>query len=184
MEAAKANGLKLTPQRLAIFEYLKDNTDHPSADDIYGAVAKQFPTMSFATVYNTLETLRKRGELLELTIDPARKRFDPNPEPHHHLICVRCKRIVDIHASFQLTVPGRDRAEFELLGNHVEFYGICRGCSETEDPPRKRRGRAARAEGPRIVSGSSGSSAAAPRKVRRRAAAADGQKTAKRTIEP
>ena len=133
----RESGLKLTPQRLAILDYLRDNTDHPSAEDVYAAVAKQFPTMSFATVYNTLETLRRRGELRELTIDSRRKRFDPNPAPHHHLICVRCRRIVDIHASFPLAVPAEVRAEFELLGNHVEFYGICNGCSPEDGEPGK-----------------------------------------------
>ncbi len=171
MEETKPNGLKLTPQRLAIFDYLKDNTAHPSAEDIYTAVAQRFPTMSFATVYNTLETLRRRGELLELTIDPARKRFDPNPEPHHHLICVRCKQIVDIHASFDLAIPGRDRAEFNLLGNHVEFYGICRCCSDADAPAQGRRGGSTRPDKPRRAD--RGSAAAAPPK-----------RAARRTGEP
>jgi Fur family peroxide stress response transcriptional regulator len=147
MEPTNGSGLKLTPQRLAIFDYLKDNTDHPSAEDVYAAVAKKFPTMSFATVYNTLETLRRRGELLELTIDPRRKRFDPNPRPHHHLICVQCKRIVDIHATFELTVPGRDRADFELLGNHVEFYGICGNCTQGDGATGDGKGKTQRRSG-------------------------------------
>jgi Fur family transcriptional regulator, peroxide stress response regulator len=131
MEKTKADGLKLTPQRLAIFDYLRDNTDHPSAEDIFAAVSKKFPTMSVATVYNTLETLRKRGEVLTLTIDPGKRRFDPNPKPHNHLTCVRCRRIIDVHTEFQLTVPDRERAEFEIIGNHVEFYGICGRCRRT-----------------------------------------------------
>lgn len=128
MERYKETGLKLTPQRLAILLYLEGNTGHPSAEEIYKAVSKKFPTMSFATVYNTLEMLRKRGDLLELTIDPARKRFDPNTEPHHHLICLRCKRIVDIHNTYSLNLPDAIMNEFEVTGNHIEFYGICRQC--------------------------------------------------------
>ncbi|MEW5744993.1 MAG: Fur family transcriptional regulator [Nitrospirota bacterium] len=128
MNKTRERGLKLTPQRMAIFDYLRDNTDHPSAEDVYAAVSKRFPTMSFATVYNTLETLRKRGEVLELTIDADRKRFDPNTHPHHHLICIHCKRIVDIHSEFELSLSGKDRADFEVVGNHVEFYGVCGNC--------------------------------------------------------
>lgn len=131
MEKYRDIGLKLTPQRMAILDYLDGNTDHPSADEIYRAVSGKFPTISFATVYNTLETLRKRGGVLELTIDPGKKRFDPNTEPHHHLICVRCKKIADIHSSYDLTLSQADKNGFEILGNHIEFYGICPKCQNT-----------------------------------------------------
>ncbi|MBT9168785.1 MAG: Peroxide operon regulator [Syntrophomonadaceae bacterium] len=67
MEKYKDIGLKLTPQRLAILDCLDGNKEHPSAEDIYKDVSKRFPTMSFATVYNTLEALRQRGGILELT---------------------------------------------------------------------------------------------------------------------
>ena len=126
-------GLKLTPQRLAILDYLKDNHEHPSAEDIYKSIAERFPTMSFATVYNTLETLREKKAIQELTIDPRKKRFDPNPEPHHHLICTRCKRILDIHVDYQLRVPEGASGGFEITGNHIEFYGVCPGCRKTEE---------------------------------------------------
>lgn len=128
MEKYRKIGLKLTPQRLAILDFLEGNKMHPSADEIYEEVSKKFPTMSFATVYNTLEALNERGNIMELTIDPEKKRFDPNTEPHHHLICTRCKRIEDIHAHFDLSVPGVQKKGFDLTGNHVEFYGICPAC--------------------------------------------------------
>ncbi len=128
MEKNEKIGLKRTPQRIAILDYLEGNKDHPSADEIYKEVSKRFPTMSFATVYNTLETLRQRGGILELTIDPDKKRFDPNIEPHHHMICTRCKRIEDIHGLFDLSVKGTEKKGFEITGNHIEFYGVCPKC--------------------------------------------------------
>jgi Fur family peroxide stress response transcriptional regulator len=128
MEKLRNIGLKLTPQRMAILEYLKDNKEHPSADDIYRAVAKKFPTMSFATVYNTLETLRKHSRLIELSVDPEKKRFDPNTAPHHHLMCVKCKKIVDIHSNYRLNITEDEKSDFEIIGNHIEFYGICPKC--------------------------------------------------------
>jgi len=130
MERYKDLGLKPTPQRLAILEYLEGNQEHPSADKIYRDVSRRFPTMSFATVYNTLEALKKRGGVLELTIDPEKKRFDPNTEPHHHLICVSCKRIVDIHKDFKLTLPKEETEGYKLTGNHIEFYGLCPKCKK------------------------------------------------------
>ncbi|GAB4484148.1 MAG: hypothetical protein OHK006_07620 [Thermodesulfovibrionales bacterium] len=130
MNAFRRAGLKLTPQRIAILEYLEGNTDHPSAEDIYQAVSKRFPTMSFATVYNTLAALSRKGGVLELSIDPSRRRYDPNVVPHNHLICTSCRRIDDIHVDFSLRVPEELKHSYEITGNHVEFYGICPACRE------------------------------------------------------
>ena len=121
-------GLKLTPQRLAILDYLKENREHPSAEMIFKSVREKFPTISFSTVYNTLSTLAKNGVLQGLTIDPEKKRFDPNSEPHHHLICIRCKKIVDIAVDYELKVPYALKKGFEIVSNHIEFYGICPEC--------------------------------------------------------
>lgn len=131
MERYKESGLKLTPQRLAILKCLDGNKEHPSADDIFKTVSKKFPTMSFATVYNTLETLRKHGHITELNFDPFKKRFDPNPKPHHHAICVRCQKILDIQNQFSLKLPKIESEEFEMIGSHIEFYGICSKCKNT-----------------------------------------------------
>ncbi len=128
MEKYRNRGLKLTPQRIAIFDYLEGNREHPSADDIFRAVSRQFPTMSFATVYNTLSALRDRGRLKELTIDPAKKRYDPDSSEHNHLICDSCHRVVDIEKKFDLDLPARYRNEFTVLNNHVEFHGLCPEC--------------------------------------------------------
>ena len=73
----KELGMKLTPQRLSILSYLDGNREHPTAEDIYRKVSRKFPTMSLATVYNTLETLKRQGMLTEITIDPDKRHFDP-----------------------------------------------------------------------------------------------------------
>jgi Fur family peroxide stress response transcriptional regulator len=130
MEKFRSMGMKLTPQRLAILEFLEDNKSHPSAEEIYREVKQKYPMMSFATVYNTLEALKKRGNLIALTIDPERRRYDPDTGYHHHLICTRCKKIVDINAEFSIDIPEAYRASFEIEGNHVEFYGFCPECTE------------------------------------------------------
>jgi Fur family peroxide stress response transcriptional regulator len=134
MEKYKHIGLKLTPQRLAILGYLEGNKLHPSADEIYAAISKKFPTMSFATVYNTLDALRQKGEIRELTIDPGKKRFDPDTSPHHHLICVRCRRVSDVFTEYALPLSDGERAGFEIVGNHIEFYGVCPKCREEGSP--------------------------------------------------
>jgi Fur family peroxide stress response transcriptional regulator len=130
MYKKKKNTIKLTPQRLAILEYLEGNKSHPSAADIYNVVSKKYPMMSFATVYNTLEKLRAKGQVLELSIDAGRKRFDPNATPHHHLICVNCKTIIDVRRNFLLDLQEGERFDYEIIGNHVDFYGICPKCKK------------------------------------------------------
>lgn len=121
-------GIKLTPQRLAILDYLDDNREHPSAEDVFRAVRRKYPTMSFATVYNTLETLKRHGRVKELTGDPERKRFDPNTQPHNHIICTQCRKIVDVPVAFRISVDDRYRAGFEITGNNIEFTGVCPDC--------------------------------------------------------
>ncbi len=130
MEKFRRCGLKLTPQRLAILEYLDGNKEHPSADDVYQAVSKKFPTLSLATVYNTLFTLKQRGLVKELTIDPTRMRFDPQTTAHHHLICLHCRRIIDIDTKLDILLPEAESGGFEIVGNHVEFYGFCPKCKK------------------------------------------------------
>jgi Fur family peroxide stress response transcriptional regulator len=119
---------KRTPQRLAIMDYLDGNTAHPSAEDIYRSVSKKYQSMSFATVYNTLHKLTETGVLRELTIDPDRKRYDPDTSHHHHCICVLCGRIVDVPEGIAVDLPGDVARDFTLLGSHIEFYGHCSGC--------------------------------------------------------
>ncbi len=127
-------GFKRTPQRLAILDYLEGNTLHPSAEDVYRAVTKKYFSLSFATVYNTLNTLAQSGAVRELTLDPERKRYDPNTEPHHHLICVTCKKVIDVFEDVTVGIPKRLEKEFSIFGKHVEFYGCCSVCRKKSNP--------------------------------------------------
>ncbi len=122
-----AAGLKRTPQRLAILKYLDGNTSHPSADEIYRAVSKKYRSLSFATVYNTLNALSRSGSVRELTFDPDRKRYDPNMSLHHHCICISCGKIIDV-PDVTVDVPGGAARDFMVIGSHIEFYGYCAAC--------------------------------------------------------
>ncbi len=138
MEKYRDIGLKLTPQRLAIFEYLEGNKEHPSAEDIFRAVSKKFPTMSFATVYNTLSALRDRGSVQELTIDPSKKRYDPDTSRHNHLVCISCGKVVDIDVQYDLALPKGSKQDFEVVDSHVSFYGYCSPCRKSKSPSNKK----------------------------------------------
>jgi Fur family peroxide stress response transcriptional regulator len=123
-------GFKRTPQRLAILEYLDGNTEHPSAEEIYEAVSKKNPSLSFATVYNTLNTLVQTGAILEITLDPERRRYDPNTTLHNHAICIDCRRVMDIPATTPVSIPQHLTESFSVMCSHVEFYGECASCQQ------------------------------------------------------
>jgi Fur family transcriptional regulator, peroxide stress response regulator len=128
MGAHKDMKMKMTPQRLAILKFLDKNREHPSAADIYRAVSKDFPTMSFATVYNTLKALKESKNVLELSIDAVKKRYDPDTADHNHLICLECRRIVDVEADIRVDLADEKAGGFTVVGSHVDFYGYCPEC--------------------------------------------------------
>ncbi|MGB9804390.1 MAG: Fur family transcriptional regulator [Desulfofundulus sp.] len=129
-EKLKRFGLRATPQRLAILEFLEGNTSHPSAEEIFRELKPHLPSLSMATVYGTLEVLRKEGEVQELTIDPERKRFDPNPKPHNHFLCRKCGRVYDLPVDLSaLTLPA-DIEGFWVEIFTVDFYGLCPACKK------------------------------------------------------
>ncbi|AKV01753.1 Peroxide stress regulator PerR, FUR family [Labilithrix luteola] len=128
----KRAGLKLTPQRIAIVRTLADDHSHPTAQDLFDRLRGAFPTMSFATVYNTLDALANCGLTGSLNLGGA-IRFDPNTSPHHHAVCDGCGAIVDIPAeppaaeTKRLVLEGADG--FRVRTEERIFRGLCRGCS-------------------------------------------------------
>ena len=133
LEQYRHLGFKPTPQRIAILDYLKQTREHPSAEEIFREVGKKFPSMSPATVYSTLSALKSRGNVLELTMDPEKRRYDADTGPHHHLICLTCKRIVDIPDTFELNPAPASTADFIMIKHHIEFFGICPNCKKKDD---------------------------------------------------
>jgi Fur family peroxide stress response transcriptional regulator len=131
----REEGLKVTPQRIAILRYLDDNHTHPSVEDIHREVSREFPTISLATVYNTLDTLERIREIQAVTIDLSRKHYDPEMRPHHHVICMECRTIRDVFAdcAVKLTIPEELREGFQVDETAVYFRGVCRNCS-TDSP--------------------------------------------------
>ncbi len=127
----RSHGMKVTPQRLMIFRILENNTSHPSAEDVYKRVKKIYPTVSFTTIYKTLETLRDLGEVRELIIDEDRKHYDPNITNHHHVICSTCKKIHDVFEDFSshVKLPDFVQENYTVSGFQITFYGTCTMCT-------------------------------------------------------
>jgi Fur family transcriptional regulator, peroxide stress response regulator len=131
----KEIGLKVTPQRQAILRLLDGNKSHPSADSIYSEILKEYPAISFATVYNTLSKLAGSGKIQELDIDPGRKRFDPCTALHSHFYCRVCENVFDVVCDISL--PG-SMDDIKTLGEHqvdaiqLNFKGLCKGCAQKQ----------------------------------------------------
>jgi len=94
----RASGLKLTPQRMAIVRELCADPTHPTAQELFERLRPALPTMSFATVYNTLDALTSAGLCAALSLAPGAARFDPNMAAHHHAVCDRCGLVRDVPA--------------------------------------------------------------------------------------
>lgn len=134
LDTLKSTGVRITPQRHAILEYLIHSMIHPTADDIYKALEGKFPNMSVATVYNNLRVFREVGLVKELTYGDAASRFDFATGDHYHMICECCGKIVDFH------YPGLNEVEqfashvtgFEVNSHRLEVYGTCQDCLSVE----------------------------------------------------
>jgi Fe2+ or Zn2+ uptake regulation protein len=129
-ELFRDRGLKVTPQRQCIFGVLEGNEVHPTAESVYAAARAAMPTMSLKTVYQTLNDLAAMGEIQQLDLGTGSSRFDPNVEPHHHLVCTRCGKVRDLYADFDgLEVPRRQRQGFTVGTAEVVFRGLCDACA-------------------------------------------------------
>src|SRR4030042_3435446 len=127
---SKEHGLKITPQRTAIYHELLKAKDHPSADIIYKRIVEKIPNISFDTVNRTLLTFSKIGiaNIVEGYGQP--KRYDPDIHTHHHFRCIRCNNIIDFHnkAYDDITVPQEIQNQFTVLHKKVVLEGLCDKC--------------------------------------------------------
>lgn len=132
-EAFRARGLKVTPQRECIFGVLHHSAVHPTADAVYAAARDRMPTMSLKTVYQTLNDLAQMGEIQLLDLGTGATRFDPNVDPHHHLVCRSCGKVRDLFAPYPgLAVPEDQRQGFAVDEAEVVFRGVCADCLGSE----------------------------------------------------
>ena len=126
----KEKKLKLTPQRLAVYQYLKSTNEHPSAEIIYNALQATYPTMSLATVYKSLKTLVEVNLVQELNVGEGNFRYDANCFEHCHIQCVKCSKVEDL---MNLPLPNlnsivEENSDYKVNWNKVFFYGLCKEC--------------------------------------------------------
>jgi Fur family transcriptional regulator, peroxide stress response regulator len=131
----KTRKFRITPQRLAILRILAASEGHPSVERIYEQVKENFATTSLATIYKTVILLKHLNEVLELGFPDGSNRYDGNkPYPHPHIICTRCKRIMDpdLGSMTQLVTEATRKTGYEILDHRLDFFGICPDCQGKE----------------------------------------------------
>lgn len=129
------NGLKMTPQRRIIIEYLQSAVNHPTADEVFNAVNEKFPMTSRATVYNTLNWLKGNRLVCEV-FEGGVVRYDPNTSNHHHFVCRTCGKVEDVGAeligAFQLDQVVALLGSQKVENFEITIRGLCADCQTAD----------------------------------------------------
>ena len=133
-----SKGIKPTFQRTAILGFLRNNRTHPTIKVLHDSLVKTIPTLSKTTLYSTLELFAAKGLVTPLTIDRSEVRFDGRASSHHHFLCERCGRIIDIEVSCATSRRGEIEGH-RIKEVHGYFKGICKDCLKQTYKTNKRR---------------------------------------------
>ena len=122
---------RLTPHRAAVLETLRASYDHPTAAEIYRRVRRRRPGVAYATIYNALNWLSRKGMIAELKFGDEASRFDPITHRHDHLVCTRCGALTDSMIELPRKVWGQAGRKMGFRVHHyrLELYGICTNCA-------------------------------------------------------
>lgn len=127
----KERGFSLTYQREVIYRALAASESHPTPEAIYAQVSRQIPSISVATVYKNIKFFLDLGLLKEVTVLHERQLLDADLEPHHHFVCQKCKKVIDI--SERDLEPVRWKGDpppgIRIDGYKVEVTGLCNRCA-------------------------------------------------------
>jgi Fur family transcriptional regulator, peroxide stress response regulator len=130
-ELCHRHNLAATHQRQVIYETIMALPGHPSPEDIYGRARKKIPSISLATVYKNIRTFLDSGVLREVSLHHGSLRVESNHHPHHHLVCINCKTIMDLDEAGLAPLRFRRKLPrgFQVKRIAVDILGICEACS-------------------------------------------------------
>jgi Fur family transcriptional regulator, peroxide stress response regulator len=125
---------KLTPQRETVLRVIMEREDHPTASDIFEAARKRLPTISYATVYNSLRYLREAGLVHEISFGDSASRYDRETDRHDHAICTDCGSLVDFELpeAAKLMQAAARKSHFKPESVHLTLRGLCPDCRDGE----------------------------------------------------
>ncbi len=123
---------KLTPQRQAVLQVIRQREDHPTASEIFEAARQRLPGISYATVYNSLRYLKDTGLVSEIKFGDSASRYDRMLERHDHAICTVCGRLTDFELpqAAELMRAAARKSNFEPESVHLTLRGLCPDCRE------------------------------------------------------
>jgi Fe2+ or Zn2+ uptake regulation protein len=124
--------MKVTHHRLVILQYLEKHQTHPTAEEIYSALKVKNPSLSKTTVYNSLESLKQHDIIQTLTISATETRYDFKHDMHHHFLCKRCGKIIDIDIACP-NIKKISNYGHQVQEVHGYFKGICKDCLKNRD---------------------------------------------------
>ena len=125
-------GEKLTPQREAVLQVIREREDHPTANDIFEAARRRLPGISYATVYNSLRFLKEAGLVHEIKFGDSASRYDRETDRHDHALCSQCGKLVDfdLPQAAELMKAAARRSKFKPESVHLTLKGVCPDCRD------------------------------------------------------
>ena len=128
----KEGGEKLTRQRQAVLQVIREREDHPTANDIFAAARVRLPGISYATVYNSLRFLKEAGLVHEIRFGDNASRYDRETDRHDHALCSQCGKLVDfdLPQTAALMRAAARRSKFKAESVHLPLKGLCPACRE------------------------------------------------------
>ena len=129
VSSLRDEGFRITPQRVAILDYLLKTDDHPSAEYIHKIIRKKYPMVSLSTVYKTLDLLKEKKLVNEIEVD-GESRFDAHTDAHINLVCMKCGRIDDVDEDSLNEIQNRaaKKSKYLILKGSFELFGYCNNC--------------------------------------------------------
>jgi len=129
VNSLREEGFRITPQRIAIVEYLLKTEEHPSAEHIHKIVQKKYPMVSLSTVYKTLDLLREKKLVNEIKVE-GEARFDAHTDEHINLVCMNCGKIDDIDEDSlkEIQAKAARKSKYVILKSNFELFGYCNNC--------------------------------------------------------
>ena len=127
----RQSGLKVTPQRVAVYRALICTDTHPTAEDVHKMVRQEISSISLDTVNRTLLTLAEIGAAFQVEGTGQPRRYDGGLEDHQHFRCIKCGKIVDFHHEpfDNIAIPQDIQGLFRIMRKTVYLEGICENCS-------------------------------------------------------
>lgn len=128
MVSLKEKKIRITPQRLGVYQVLFEENRHLTAEEIYEKIKNTIPAVSLATVYTILDLFKEKGLIGEIRIEFDRSRFEARTTFHHHFLCKKCHKVLDVDKP---PCPELERRQID--GHLIEklqgyFYGTCKSC--------------------------------------------------------